>query len=261
MNKRLRETVINHLGDYKERHLGIEACGVWWKNKKEYRHILPENLSNANIIDKGYRPDIAKMIVNKNRHLGFHHMNSSQALAANLFGPFVSENKIDRLNSLFGLELSHGKGCFEYIHNSVEGTNFDFAVNGMNARLFVEVKYTENQFGSATGDQRHLGKYESVYRDRLRMICNITMDEFLKDYQLWRNIIYIESGTVAFVIPKFRTDLAKKVEATRKRIASPEKVRLVWIDDISRQGESETSANFRPHFLEFKKKYLEVSCA
>ena len=261
MNKKYRKAVILHLADYKVRALGIEANGTWWGNCKEYGHILPEELSDLNIIDKGYHPRIADMIKKKSRHLGFHHLNSSQALTANLFGPFIKERKIDQLKNLFGLELINGVGLFEHIHDRVEGTNFDFAVTGLQTNLFVEVKYTEDRFGSAKRDQHHIEKYKKIYQGRLKKIVDISADEFFRDYQLWRNICYSDLGLVAFVIPKFRKDLVKKVEAAKERIHNPEKVRIVWIDDICRQGELQSSSVMKAHYVEFRRKYLEITNA
>ena len=80
MNKKDRETVISHLVNYKTASLGIEANGTWWRNRREYMHILPKRLDEANIIDKGYQSDILELIAEKSRHLGFHHLDSSQAL-------------------------------------------------------------------------------------------------------------------------------------------------------------------------------------
>lgn len=261
LNEKNRKAVLSHLAKYKREKLNIRANGIWWGNKKEYPHILPKNSYESNIIDEGYRERILKMIDQRSRHLGFHHMNSSQALTANLFGPYIAEGKLDELSNLFGLELMNGKGLLEYIKDKAEGTNFDFAVTGLQECLYVEVKYTEDRFASGKRDQRHFMKFETIYQEHLKRIADIEASEFLRDYQLWRNIRYSNLGLVAFVIPKFRKDLSEKVQAVRKRINNPEKVRTVWIDDICQKGECDSTPMMRAHYGEFRKKYLSITSA
>jgi hypothetical protein len=258
MNKRQYEAIINHLVDYKLNVLEIEECGNWWKNNKQYPHILPEECKYENILNNEFRPELKEIIASSKLHRGFHHLNSSQALALNLFGPFSSGNKLEELNSVLNEDLAGGKGQFEYIDNAEEGTNFDFAIVNIGKPVYFEVKYTEAEFGRAKSDPKHIEKYNSIYKNRLERFCKITRDEFFRDYQLWRNIIYSDKGIVLFVLPKFRSDLIKKVESARNRLYNPKSVDIAYIDDICAQGLKNNLISMRTHFAEFQRKYLEV---
>ena len=74
-----------HLANYKETVLNIKGNGIWKNNGKEYPHILPESQYSKNLIDAGFQVKLCQLT--KSKHCDFHHLNSSQALAINLFGP------------------------------------------------------------------------------------------------------------------------------------------------------------------------------
>ena len=85
--------VKRHLADYKKERLQIVEDGVFKQNKKHYKHILPENLKELNIIEI-YRKefwDYSFMNEDIKLHVDFHHLNSSQAMCFNLFYPLIHE--------------------------------------------------------------------------------------------------------------------------------------------------------------------------
>ena len=146
--------IKNHLASYKLNTLKVTQDGVWWKNKKKYKHILPKSMYIENIINKGFQADLLKLINTKDFHLGFHHLNSSQALALNLFGPLVCTKKVSILGELLHIPISDTfVSEFEYIENPNENTNFDFFIKGNNFNIYFEVKYTEAKFGKKIIDK------------------------------------------------------------------------------------------------------------
>ena len=88
-----QEKIKQHLEHYKINVLGIQENGIWKKNKKPYGHILPEWKRNENIISY-YRDFCEKLTKDFKLHSGFHHLNSSQAMCLNYFGPLIYEKKL-----------------------------------------------------------------------------------------------------------------------------------------------------------------------
>ena len=246
--------VKKHLAKYKENKLGIKECGEWWKNHKQYGHILPFDKKYENIINSSFNKQLKALLEADSLHLGFHHLNSSQALALNLFGPLVVTNRLNLIDS----NITTSKGLFEYIENQQENTNFDFFIDNSPAKnYYFEVKYTESYFGKARDDKRHKQKYIEIYEPKLESIANIT-EEFYQEYQLWRNIIYAQKGIVNFVLPKFRDDLITTVEKAKERIinkALSNRVRILTIDDLVERCKK--IPELKEHYTEFEKKYLD----
>jgi hypothetical protein len=83
---RFNERVRKHAADYKRTVLGVTEDGLW--KGKPYPHILPYKLDRLNILpsirDQFWTqfPDMEIQL-----HRDFHHLNSSQAVAFNLFYP------------------------------------------------------------------------------------------------------------------------------------------------------------------------------
>ena len=165
------QKVKESLGRYKEQNLEILDCGEWWKNHKQYKYILPIEKKYDNIIDKGFKENLIAIIPKDKLHLGFHHLNSSQALAINLFGPLIITNNLKVIDSEFGVLDLHSD--FEYVENQKEGTNFDFYLGCQDKRNFFEVKYSEQKFGNAKDDPSHQQKFAEIYKSDLGEISDI----------------------------------------------------------------------------------------
>lgn len=256
MKDRMYKQIKSHLANYKINILNIEENGTWWKNKKEYAHILPEKEYNRNIIDGNFENDLRELLNTQDRHLGFHHLNSSQALALNLFGPLIVSGRLDMIFKLLHIKVENIIGSkFEYIANTNENTNFDFFIQGEPTKIFFEVKYTENKFGNAKDDDRHQNKYQKIYKENLSCNVEITRKEFLGNYQLWRNLLYSEAGIVVFVLPKFRIDLIEQVQSAKIRLRKAENVKILLIDDLVEKCISENK--LFEHYSEFNNKYLK----
>src|SRR5262245_1230602 len=81
-----------HLARYREEDLVVSELGVWFRNGKEYEypHILPWQLRELNVLP-GIREEFWKYAQAEGIkvHRYFHHLNSSQAFAFNLFFPLI----------------------------------------------------------------------------------------------------------------------------------------------------------------------------
>lgn len=258
MQSNLSKEIKRHLAQYKIDTLQIIEEGFWWKNKKHYPHILPQNFYKKNIINKGFQKQLLSLINTRDLHLGFHHLNSSQALALNLFGPLVITNQIQLIGDLLQIERINSKETkFEYIENTNENTNFDFFIKSQSLNIYFEVKYTENEFSGTKEDKKHLDKYSEIYQDKLKKIASISQKDFFNNYQLWRNILYADTGFIVFVLPKFRTDLIKKVEKARILTNIPDRIKILKIEDLVENCQNKEELT--NHYSEFKKKYLNFS--
>lgn len=252
------DKIKKHLAEYKINVLGITENGEWWKNHKKYAHILPIEQKYENIINAGLKENLKSLIDSNSIHIGFHHLNSSQALALNLFGPLVISKSFEIIEKVIITDKSIGK--FEYIKNPIENTNFDFYISDDKYNNFFEVKYTENNFGDAKSDQEHKQKYIEIYKKNLESISDISENEFYKEYQLWRNVLYAREGNVFFVLPDFRTDLIKKVNTAKTKINNIEvrnRVHILSINNLVSNCKEKTE--FKNHYCEFEKKYLKIT--
>ena len=81
-----------HLAEYKANRLGVREAGVYRKTGRAYQHLLPSNLRYLNLLES-IRAEFREYLRHNpaiRLHPDFHHLNSSQALAFNLFFPFLS---------------------------------------------------------------------------------------------------------------------------------------------------------------------------
>src|SRR5256885_7189658 len=164
-----------HLAAYKIQRLGVRESGVWTRTGRPYPHILPLPLRHLNLIETIRREVVAYLATPAGKavklHQYFHHLNSSQAMAFNLFFPFLAPSDADPAPLLEALKLPRGRletWAFESVPDEGEGTNFDLHLFlAGRAQYFVEVKLSEQEYGTAKRDARHRGKLERVYRGRL----------------------------------------------------------------------------------------------
>jgi hypothetical protein len=87
-----QDDLITHLIEYKRNHLGAPPAGTYRYHRRDVsrEHILPIQSSRLNFLAEA-RGEI-EAFLNLNPHVKlhqyFHHLNSSQAFALNLFVPF-----------------------------------------------------------------------------------------------------------------------------------------------------------------------------
>ena len=206
-------------------------------------HILPlknnENTSKnrANAINSLLGINCVRLLRGKlgDLHQYAHHLNSSQLLCMEFFSNLIDEN-LRANNSLvlfmkkvFGIEIHEGAECqFEYTERrkpymfklagkyEYEGTSFDFHIKDGDVEVYFEIKFTENGFGKAKNDERHLEKV-TQYKKLLSVHpnCEVGLQEFLENYQLLRNVIRANNRNKSVI---FITDANN--EATNKGIKS-----------------------------------------
>jgi hypothetical protein len=165
-----QETLKKHLAEYKLRDLGISESGVFLYQGEERKlpHILPFADRSHNLL-KEAAPALEKYPRIK-LHRYFHHLNSSQALALNLFFPYFEggpESAAALLRAL-GREGVLASWEPEAIPDLVEASNIDALwTTADGTKTFCEVKLSGIGFGKAVNDERHRKKLDEVYREKL----------------------------------------------------------------------------------------------
>lgn len=214
----------DHLSEYKEQKLGVRDCGTFRYRGRDltYAHILPRDIKWLNVLET-FRDEIRGYAQNEIKlHKYFHHLNSSQGFALNLFVPFFGARSSERASLIRSLGLSDDgsdEWHAEYIANSAEGTNVDFAWrNSQSGWTFCEVKLTEQEFGRAKNDDRHLKKLANIYKPVLCKHFSPEMLEplaFFESYQIFRNIWLAARdprNEVLFLIPRDNKILWRQLE-------------------------------------------------
>lgn len=234
-----------HLAAYKTSRLGVKEAGTFVHNGKElhYAHILPKDLRWLNILEpirsevRGYlelHPDVKP-------HKYFHHLNSSQAFALNLFFPYFEQGAPLVLLKALGIQGAFAGWQPEYIADAAEGTNVDVMwFDSGGTKTFCEVKLSEQEFGVAKDDRRHRQKLEEIYRPVLTGQCDPELLEppaFFSRYQLLRNVWLAArdpDSSVVFLVPRGNTALWSQLAPFIKKLAPPlaRRVHAVAIEDV-----------------------------
>ena len=120
-----------HLGEYKANRLGVREAGIYRKTGHAYRHLLPSALRYLNLLEsiRAEFRDYLRHNPTVRLHPDFHHLNSSQALAFNLFYPYLSAG--GEASRWIAQALGPGGDVrewhFEHVPDPEEGTNVDVA--------------------------------------------------------------------------------------------------------------------------------------
>ena len=269
-----QKKVKQHLGTYKKEVLGVDEKGLFKHNGNEYYfdYILPKQLADLNIMKEYREPFLNSDYSKINYHRYFHHLNSSQALCINLFFPLIHEQKLNVILEL--LELP-GKGVrrseFEKLspieQTSGRKTNFDFYLELTDGKqIFFEVKYTEQEFGKAKYDQRHIEKFEKTYLPLLRNNPFIreefkTVHMFLENYQIMRNLVHFgENNYVIFLYQQGNLNIGKQAKLAHDEMVTEkgkERFKILVLEQmLDHITESLNTGRIMDHFQEFKEKYL-----
>jgi hypothetical protein len=259
-----------HLAEYKRTALGVTDDGVWARNGRSYPHILPSHLKELNVLAP-YREEFWQYAAEAGirLHSDFHHLNSSQALAFNLFfpalvgGPAPSNHLVWALTNKKAVVRTWG---FEAVPDPVEGTNFDLLLElDSGGRVYVEVKFTETTFGTAIPDDSHRRKLDQLYRPRLgATVSSDFLEEakFFPNYQLFRNISHArpDLDAVVFVVPARNRSAASHAELVLASALLPGVmgVRLVTVESIVEAvtaGRVTAADSFTEHYRLLREKY------
>jgi hypothetical protein len=261
-----------HLADYKRRHLGISQPGNFlYRGRKVRRdHILPTENASRNLLEEA-RPKASAFLAKNpmKRHRYFHHLNSSQAFAFNLFFPYFSGGPAasSALLRALGQEGPLAKWEPEAIPELTEGTNIDVlwkTTDGV--QTLCEVKLSEAGFGKAANDTRHREKLKRDYAPILVTHLEperLEEQAFFDSYQFNRNLWHIVRAShdrLIFLLPRANVglwaqlgkSLAGVVPRTRDRIS------LVAIEDVIAKlsGDERCPAGLRDYANKLRQKYV-----
>ncbi|MDN3450067.1 hypothetical protein QMA09_07680 [Planococcus sp. APC 3906] len=269
------QLVKNHLAEYKVSKLAITEPEFWRNGKKKYHYILPVDKRELNFL-ANYRNEMAIYAKNKVKlHQFFHHLNSSQAMGLNFFYPQDVEHRLPLLLKALGLPEEPVEECaFERMMGEGERTNFDFYMKLKSGREIVfEIKYTEKGFGGATSGETFDKQYKNVYQRMLAGKIRTGVDGYQalkKNYQLLRNIAYVDAGDerlLVFVCPEDNLKLHKQYQNVMNTIVDPalhKNIQMVTWESLLKRVKGQlnmdpdTPAKLKEHYREFEEKYFPV---
>ncbi len=260
-----------HLARYAARRLGIQEQGVW--KDQTYPHILPLQLRNLNFLES-IRAEILDYLAAHREirlHKYFHHLNSSQAFALNLFYPFFSTagRPAKILNALMlGVDVDADITSWEFesVPDPSEGTNVDVCwrmADGVS--VYCEVKLSEREFGPAIADERHLAKFENIYRPRLKGLVAqsaLSDEAFVRDYQLLRNVALLSTDAqnhVVFLLPRANAPLRNQVERFKGNLTgAASRVHIAYVEECleSLAGNEELGCGLQIYATQMMEKYV-----
>lgn len=238
------EALCRHLTDYKTRRLGVRESGVFRHKGREVRHghILPKELRWLNILEP-CRAEVREFVEGRNDlklHKYFHHLNSSQAFALNLFFPFFQGEHSACLLQAMGLtgeaEIWHP----EHVVAANEETSVDVSWRDTSGVwTYCEVKLSEAKFGAAKDDQRHRDKLAEIYHPILSACCPSELLEpraFFANYQVLRNLWLAArqpGASVVFLLPRRNDRLWSLLNRVMAKVCAElsQRVYLVAIED------------------------------
>jgi hypothetical protein len=234
-----------HLARYKSTRLSIQEDGVWVRTGQSYSHILPATRLEENVLSQVRDAFWSYARANGIRlHRDFHHLNSSQAFAFNLFFPFFRPggDPPSLLRALGLPDRALASWAFEAVLDPAEGSNFDvhwtYVAGGAVA---CEVKLSEAGFGAARPDAAHLEKRERIYLPRLIgkvAPALLNEDEFFTHYQLLRNVAFADPAAAhhaLFILPRANASLRTTLEAFVDGVVLPTLrpfVHIAFVEDI-----------------------------
>jgi hypothetical protein len=261
-----------HLADFKRRNLGISAPGVFRYRGRDvrYHHILPLANSSANLLEEAAPAASAFLAAHpQKRHQYFHHLNSSQAFAFNLFFPYFSgePESASALLRALGQDGILAEWEPEAVPVPDEETNIDVlwaTTDGV--RTFCEVKLSETDFGKALDDDRHRAKLVNIYSGVLAGHLEAARLErlaFFDAYQFNRNVWHMvrtDRSRLIFLLPRGNAGLwgllqhllSGVVYSTRERIS------VVAIEDVIAKlaTDNQCPERLRGYARKLKQKYL-----
>ena len=237
------DEIISHLIDYKKRKFPDLHNGYWTKSNppKELEYAFTPDDQDKNLI-KYYYEDFSKSIfkLTIKQHMYFHHMNSSQAMCINFFYPLFAENRLGLITDFLGFSqdiIAYETVAFEKISviDSIDKrrpTNFDFYFETVTGKkLFLEIKYTEYDFGKAPKDSTNhklfdkdrIEKFTTVYKNHLSAIKPKyqEMNMFLSNYQIMRNLIHIgDNSYLVFIYPEGNEKIKQGAQKAKNEIVT-----------------------------------------
>lgn len=263
-----KDKVIRHLEEYR-----INRISEFGNEKGEYRkkyhfHVLPNNDADKNIIDRGYQNNILGLLKSENiKHCGFANLNSSQAMALNLFGPLCVENILSTVIPYIRDQVQSEALVYQFEKKEKDSSQIDFYVESGNKKFYFEVKFSEG-FEPKSHSKNNDERWPLFYEGPMKMILKNEINPQTKDiffekkYQLWRNVLMVSDpdSFVCFVFPRFRRDLTEEVEKSKKILLPrfADKVKVLYVEDVCNTILSKHFDNCKlmAHYTEFHEKYI-----
>ena len=240
-----QESLNRHLANYKASRLGVDKPGTF-RHKGvdiEYGHILPVELKWLNLLEP-FRAEIRNYLDahrDVRPHKYFHHLNSSQAFALNLFVPFFGTGAPAPLLRALQMDGSVSDWRLEYVPYAEEGTNVDVAWRDEDGSwTYCEVKLSEQGFGMAKRDQRHEDKLVKIYQPVLEAYCPAELLEpgrFFADYQILRNVWLVArepTASLLFLLPRRNESLWGPLRSVLDVLPATlaERIHVVAVEDV-----------------------------
>lgn len=264
-----QDDLKKHLGEYKKSALGISEPGIFRYSGRDLRqdHILPLASASRNLL--GEASDFFVVYPNIKRHQYFHHLNSSQAFAFNLFFPYFSgtPESASALLRALGCGGVFARWEPEEVPDPEEGSNIDvcwWTTDG--AKTFCEVKLSETEFGKAVDDDRHRAKLADIYSQKLDShleLGGLDRAAFFDAYQFNRNVwhmVHEDRSRLIFLLPRANAVLWERIHQllqgvvpqTRKRISA------VAIESVIARlcADEQCSKEMRDYANKLKQKYV-----
>ncbi|HEX3036589.1 MAG TPA: hypothetical protein VHT73_15940 [Thermodesulfobacteriota bacterium] len=268
-----QKRLLEHLASYKKNVLKIETPGLFnYRGKEvEVQHILPIGDKWSNILEstrtqvKAYVETTPHVTL----HRYFHHLNSSQALAFNLFYPYFDNGSVcsEVLLRALGQEGHITRWDFESIPFAEEETNVDVSwETSREIVTYCEVKLTESEFGKAVHDTRHLEKLRGIYNPVLQGNVNndlLKPTVFFKYYQVVRYVWLIaknDNARLIFLLPKTHQKLWNILSFILPQIKPNlrERISVIGMEDViaSLCTNTNSSKQLRKHAELLRCKYI-----
>ena len=267
------KTLKAHLDEYRRGRLGGVESGNLLANgvERPYGHILPTKLQWLNILEP-FRAEVMQyQTANSLRlHRYFHHLNSTQAFAFNLFIPLF-QHAAQKLASILStpavLSLQ-----LEQSADPEERTLVDAQwMTDESTCVYCEVKLAETDFEMTDGIGRHPRKLEETYRPVLERYVSASLwDEkgarFYQLYHVFQNLwLAARSGRehdeVRFLLPRANETLVEKLNEAMSLVgpALRARTRTIYVEDVLRQLAGSPETGWYGRLLE--EKYVPTSQA
>jgi len=270
-----QDRLLVHLAAYKRDMLGVSEPGIFRYRGRDVPkdHILPVAEKWLNILEP--KRQLVREYLDQNQavelHRYFHHLNSSQAFAFNLFIPFFEggDDAAQMLLSALGQESGLISWEAESVPDAAEQTNLDAEwCTADGQRTICEVKLSEREFGTATDDDAHRAKLSELYEPALRGHVSPELLEpvaFFAAYQILRNVWHMlkaESNRLVFLMPRENAEVWAQLEATLAGVRLParERIAVIAIEDLlgALCVDPDAPQEFREYSQELEGKYLPL---
>jgi hypothetical protein len=267
-----QDDLKRHLAEFKRLNLGISTPGVFRYRGRDVQcdHILPPAKASANLLEEAEPSASAFLAAHpRKRHRYFHHLNSSQAFAFNLFFPYFSgePESASALLRALGQEGILAEWEPEAVPVPNEESNIDvFWATKDGVQTFCEVKLSEADFGKAADDARHRAKFIDTYRQILTGHLEPARLEplaFFDAYQFNRNVWHMvrtDRSRLIFLLPRSNDGLWRLLQHSLSGVVprTRERISAVAIEDViaNLSVDDQCPKKLRDYAGKLKQKYL-----